>query len=46
MILKEQMNKSIEMLNEIWDYITEHGLANSQDCLNWLDKINEISIRN
>lgn len=37
---------SILMLDGIWKDIVENNLQNSQMCLDWLDKINEISIRN
>lgn len=37
---------SILMLENIWKDIIENNLQNSQMCLNWLDKINEISTRN
>lgn len=44
--LANKMKKSIDMLNDIWDMIDVLNLKHSQECLNWLDKINEISIRN
>lgn len=34
------------MLENIWKDIQVNNLQNSQFVLNWLDKINEISIRN
>lgn len=37
---------SILMLENIWKDIESNNLQNSQFCLDWLDKINEISIRN
>ena len=37
---------SILMLESIWKDINTNKLQNSQMCLDWLDKINEISIRN
>lgn len=37
---------SIIMLENIWKDIQSQNLQNSQMCLDWLDKINEISIRN
>ena len=44
--LANKMKKSINMLNDIWNMINDLNLKDSQECLNWLDKINEISIRN
>lgn len=37
---------SILMLEELWKAIEEAGMQNEQFVLNFLDKINEISIRN
>lgn len=37
---------SILMLEDIWKAIETNNLQDSQMCLDWLDKINEISIRN
>lgn len=37
---------SILMLEGIWKDIVENNLQDSQFCLDWLDSINEISIRN
>ena len=37
---------SILMLEDIWKAIVTNNLQDSQMCLNWLDKLNEISIRN
>lgn len=37
---------SILMLENIWKDIASHNLQNSQFVLDWLDTINEISIRN
>lgn len=44
--LANKMKKSINMLNDIWNMINDLNLKDSQECLDWLDKINEISIRN
>lgn len=41
-----KMKKSIKLLNEIWEMIMKYKLQNSQETLDWLDSINEISIRN
>lgn len=37
---------SIQMLNELWNQIEKAEMTNEQFCLDWLDKINEISVRN
>lgn len=37
---------SILMLNEIWRMIEKTGMTNEQFVLDWLDAINEISVRN
>lgn len=37
---------SINMLNTLWRIIKKEELYNEQFVLDWLDKVNEISIRN
>jgi hypothetical protein len=37
---------SIQMLDELWNQIEKADMINEQFCLDWLDKINEISVRN
>ena len=37
---------SVYMLNELWKMIEKAEMQNEQFVLDWLDKINEISIRN
>ena len=37
---------SIQMLDELWNQIEKANMTNEQFCLDWLDSINEISIRN
>lgn len=37
---------SINILEEIWTMIEKAGMQHEQLVLDWLDKINEISIRN
>lgn len=37
---------SVQMLNELWNQIEKAEMTNEQFCLDWLDKINEISVRN
>lgn len=44
--LQNKLNQSIILLNEIWKEIEDKGVKHSQEVLNWLDSINEISIRN
>lgn len=39
-------NASIHMLNELWRMIEKEEMYNEQFVLDWLDKLNEISIRN
>ena len=34
------------MLNELWRMIEKEEMYNEQFVLDWLDKINEISVRN
>ena len=33
------------MAEKLYELIIKHELQNSQECLNWLDKLNEISVR-
>lgn len=44
--LQNKLNQSIILLNEIYKEIEDKGVKYSQEVLNWLDSINEISIRN
>lgn len=37
---------SIHVLEEVWKMIEKAEMKNEQFVLNWLDKINEISVRN
>ena len=37
---------SIHVLEEVWKMIEKTDMKNEQFVLDWLDKINEISIRN
>lgn len=37
---------SVHMLNELWRMIEKAEMQNEQFVLDWLDEINEISIRN
>lgn len=44
--LQKRLDSSIKELEDIWSYISSEDLQDSQEVLDWLDKINEISIRN
>lgn len=37
---------SVQLLNELWKMVEKQEMQNEQFVLDWLDKINEISIRN
>jgi hypothetical protein len=37
---------SVQLLNGIWNIIKKENMENEQIILDWLDKINEISVRN
>lgn len=39
------MDKSIKKLEEIYNYLEKNNLLDEQETLDWLDKLNEISIR-
>ena len=44
--LKQKLYDSINQLESIWMDIEKKNLQNDQTIINWLDRINEISIRN
>ena len=44
--LKQKLYDSIKQLESIWMEIEKKNLQNDQTVINWLDHINEISIRN
>lgn len=44
--LKIKFKKAITELNIIWDEVITQGLQNEQETLDFLDKLNEISVRN
>ena len=44
--LKQKLYDSINQLESIWMEIEKKNLQNDQTVINWLDRINEISIRN
>lgn len=37
---------SVQLLDELWKMVEKQEMQNEQFVLDWLDKINEISIRN
>lgn len=43
---EETCNESIRLLEEIWKVIETKEIKNTQFVINWLDKINELSVRN
>lgn len=43
---KDVYKTSIELLEDIYEYSVKSDRINSQEFLDWLDKINEISVRN
>ena len=44
--LKQKLYDSINQLESRWMEIEKKNLQNDQTVINWLDHINEISIRN
>ena len=44
-LLNELYEASIQELNAIYSLAKEYNMLNEQSTLNWLDKINEISVR-
>lgn len=38
------MAESIETLNQVIEYAEKHNLTNTQEFINFLDKINELSV--
>lgn len=40
-----KIKESLENLEDLWKYITINNFQDSQEVLDWLDKINEISVR-
>lgn len=43
--LHMKINKSLKCLEDVWEYITMNNFQDYQEVLDWLDKINEISVR-
>lgn len=39
------MDKSIKKLEEIYNYLEKNNLLDEQEAIQWLDSINEISVR-
>lgn len=44
--LKMVFKKELTKLNEIWNFIKENNLEHEQYVLDFLDKLNKISVRN
>lgn len=44
--LKETCDKIIQLLEQVWNIIKKEELENTQEVLDFLDKLNEYSIRN
>jgi len=44
-LITELLNIKIKELNEIYKYLEKNNLLDTQEVLNFLDSINEISIR-
>lgn len=45
-LLKRLLNKSIKQTEKVWRCIKRNKLEHRQEVLEWLDKLNEISVRN
>lgn len=45
MIMKELFQNSIELCEIIYKLVNEKHLNNSQEFLDWQDKLNELSVR-
>lgn len=43
--IKELLEANIEELNKLYKFLELANLLNEQYVLNWLDKINEVSVR-
>lgn len=43
--LEKALKQSIEVIEELYKQIEEENLLNDQRVLDWLDKLNEISVR-
>lgn len=39
------LDSSVQLIEELFNTLKENNLLNDQRVLNWLDKINEISVR-
>lgn len=44
-VIKELLEANIEELNKLYKFLELANLLNEQYVLDWLDKINEISVR-
>lgn len=45
-LVKELTRSSLKMVNSTYNLIKLYNLENSQMVLDWLDKLNEISVKN
>ena len=45
-LIKELLQNNLNEINTIYDLIQLYNLQNEQYVLDWLDSLNEISIRN
>lgn len=45
-LIKELLQNNLNEINTIYDLIQLYNLENEQYVLDWLDSLNEISIRN
>jgi len=43
---EQVLNGELTYLNGLWDLIKRNNLENEQFVLDWLDKLNEISVKN
>ena len=43
--ITEEMDRTLRNINYVCTLVDNYGLKNNQDYLNWLDKLNEISVR-
>ena len=45
-VINDLYDQSINLCNIIHKLVVENNLSNTQEYLDWLDKLNEISVRN
>lgn len=44
-LVKWKLEHSINQIEELYKYLESRHLLDEQETLNWLDKLNEISVR-